>query len=336
MATPPVNMRKLCLLIALFTVLLPTIAFAEWFQEQRVIMGTQINVELWLDDQDRAMLCAEKVFDEMRRIDALMSPFKENSQLSQVNHQAARHPVEISKELFMLIEQAQEISKLSEGVFDITFASVGRFYDYRKNVRPTDEEIKSKLDAVNYRHIQLDHDQLTITFTHPGVSIDLGGIAKGYAVDNGIQLLIECGVKNGLVSAGGDSRILGKRGDRPWMMGIQHPRKRSELVVALPLSDTAISTSGDYERFFIEDGKRYHHIITPGSGKSATGTISATVIGEDAVLTDALSTTVFIMGAARGIKLIETLPDIDAIIIDTRGKMHFSSGLQEPDIKSSK
>jgi thiamine biosynthesis lipoprotein len=304
--------------------------YAEWFQEHRPIMGTRITVELQLDDATKAGQCKEAVFEEMHRIDELMSPYKEGSQLARINREAARLPVKISPELYSLIERAQTISELSGGAFDITFASVGYLYDYREHIRPSDEEIESHLNAIDYRHIRLDPKDHSIRFVSPGVRIDLGGIAKGYAVDNGIRILQGCGVKNGLVSAGGDSRIIGDKGGRPWMMGIQDPRKKPGVAVVLPLSDTAISTSGDYERYFIEDGRRYHHIISPSTGKAVSDTISASVIGPDATSTDALSTTVFVLGAAKGLKLIETLPGFDAIIIDSKGAMHYSSGFQPP------
>jgi len=306
---------------------------AEWFQEHRPIMGTRITVELQLDDATKAKQCKEAVFKEMQRIDELMSPYKEDSELARINREAAKHPVKISPELYNLIERAQYYSKLSHGAFDITFASVGYLYDYREHIHPSDEVIKEHLSAINYRHIQLNPKDLSIRFDKPGVRIDLGGIAKGYAVDNGIRILQECGVQNGLVSAGGDSRIIGDKGGRPWMMGIQHPRQKPGVAVVLPLSNTAISTSGDYERFFIENGQRYHHIISPSTGKAVSDTISASVIGPDATSTDALSTTLFVLGAARGLELIETLPGFDAIIIDAQGKMYYSSGLQAPKEK---
>jgi thiamine biosynthesis lipoprotein len=306
---------------------------AEWFQEHRPIMGTRITVELQLDDAAKANQCKEAVFKEMQRIDELMSPYKEDSELAEINREASKHPVKVSPELYSLILRSLAYSKLSKGAFDITFASVGYLYDYREHIHPSDEVIKEHLGAINYRHIQMNPEDQSIRFNSPGVRIDLGGIAKGYAVDNGIRILKECGVQNGLVSAGGDSRIIGDKGGRPWMMGIQHPRQKPGVAVVLPLSNTAISTSGDYERYFIENGKRYHHIISPSTGKAVSNTISASVIGPDATSTDALSTTLFVLGADKGLELIETLPGFDAIIIDAQGEMHYSSGLQTPDEK---
>jgi thiamine biosynthesis lipoprotein len=259
-----------------------------------------------------------------------MSPYKPNSELSRINQRAAGETVQISEEMFNLLKQSLRMSQMSKGAFDITFSSVGHLYNYREGVKPTDQEIQKSLESINFRHVLLDETNRSVRFARPGVRIDLGGIAKGYAVDNGIAILANCGIKGGLVSAGGDSRILGDRGNRPWMMGVRHPRKKDGVAVVLPLSNTAISTSGDYERFFVEDGKRYHHIISPQTGKSISTTWSATVIGPDATTTDALSTTVFVLGPEKGLQLIESLAGIDAVIIDAQGQMHYSSGLMPP------
>jgi thiamine biosynthesis lipoprotein len=317
--------------IALLFLLAASSVLADWHTDTRDIMGTRITVEVWSDDAELSSQCMGKVFTEMHRIDALMSPWKENSELALLNREAASHPVKLGTELYRLIQQSLKISELSGGAFDITFASVGYLYDYRKGIRPSDSEIADKIDAINYRHIRLNPQDNTVAFDKQGVRIDLGGIAKGYAVDNGIRILHECGISNALVSAGGDTRLLGDKAGRPWMTGIQHPRKRPGVAVVLPLSDAAISTSGDYERFFIDNGERHHHIISPKTGKSVSATISATVIGPDALMTDALSTTLFILGAEKGLPLIETLPEFDAIIIDASGKMHYSKGLLPPE-----
>lgn len=293
-------------------------------------MGTQIAVEFWDEDLQHAAQCAEQVFSEMRRIDALMSPYKPDSELSRINQRAADEVVPISGEMFRLLQKSLHMSELSNGAFDITFSSVGYLYDYRKGIKPSEEDIQQSLPRINYRHVMLDETNRSVRFARRGVRIDLGGIAKGHAVDNGIAILERCGIKGGLVSAGGDSRILGDRGNRPWMMGIRHPRQQGAVAVMLPLSNTAISTSGDYERFFIEDGERYHHIISPRTGKSVSSTWSASVIGPDATTTDALSTTLFVLGHEEGLRLIESLDGIDAVIIDAEGQMHYSSGLMPP------
>jgi thiamine biosynthesis lipoprotein len=305
-----------------------TAAPAGWQQQQRDIMGTRISVELWHADDASGADCSERVFAEMDRIDALMSSYLESSEISFINNNAATAAVEISDELLYLIRRSIHFSKISGGAFDITYASIGYAYDYRRHRQPSDQEVAQKLDAIDYRHIELNDHR--IHFTNSNVRIDLGGIAKGYAVDRAIDILRDCGITRAMVSAGGDSRIIGDHDGRPWMIGIQHPRKPEGIALRLPLSDSAISTSGDYERYFIQNGQRIHHIINPATGRSAGGSWSASVIGPDAMTTDALSTTIFVLGAARGLALIETLEGFDAIVIDSNGRVHYSSGFQEP------
>lgn len=316
----------------IFTIILlcgQTTAHAEWHQQQRDIMGTRVSVELWHDDATTASECSEKVFTEMRRIEARMSSYKRDSELSFINDNAAMNAVKISDEMMHLIKRSIHFSEISEGAFDITYASIGYAYDYRKRLQPSNESISEKLPAIDYHHIMISGDE--IQFGNDAVRINLGGIAKGYAVDRAADIIDQCGITQAMVSAGGDSRIIGDRKGRPWVIGIKHPRDPESIAIRLPLSESAISTSGDYERFFIDDGNRVHHIINPATGRSATTSWSATVVGPDALTTDALSTTIFILGAVDGISLIETLEGIDAIIIDSDGKVHYSSGFEAPE-----
>jgi thiamine biosynthesis lipoprotein len=318
------------LLVGLLTLVFAPLSHAEWYKDEQAIMGTSIVAEVWSTDAAKAQEGIRAVMQEMHRIDYLMSPFKEESELSLVNREAADHPVKISRELFDLIDRSLYFSRISGGAFDITFSSVGYMYDYRAGVAPSDVDIKKALPGINYRHLILNKQDSTIKFTRKGTRIDLGGIAKGYAVDNCIALLSTMGFHQALVTAGGDSRILGDKGGKPWMIGIRDPRKEGNSSVVIPLSDTAISTSGDYERFFERDGVRYHHILNPKTGKSVKETRSATVIGPDATTTDALSTTLFVLGWQKAFTLLESLPGIDAVIIDSAGKLHYSSGLEPP------
>ena len=316
-------------IIFLFFSMTHTSVYAEWYKANRAIMGTAIHVELWHTDKKAAETAIQRVFDEMYRIDDLMSPFKKNSEVSLINKDATKHPVKISRELFNLIKKSINISKLSNGAFDITFASVGYLYDYRKKQKPTKEEITKHLKSINYKNIELDNINQTIFFTKTNTRIDLGGIAKGHAVDNAINLIQHHGIKQAMVSAGGDTRIIGDKKGRPWYVGIRHPRNKNESAVILPLSHTAISTSGDYERYFIKDNIRHHHIIEPSTGDSARELRSVSILGSNSTTTDALSTTVFILGLNKGMKLIASLENIEAIIIDNNGRMHYSTGLTQ-------
>ncbi len=293
-------------------------------------MGTRIAVELWAEDRTSADRQIESVMQEMHRVDALMSTYKPTSQVSIVNAEAARHPVRVDADLFGLLQTALEYSRLTEGAFDITYASVGYLYDFRRAIKPSDEAIAQALPAVDYRHVVLDPAASTVRFTQPGVRIDLGGIAKGWAVDRGIEILRATGVQHAMVTAGGDTRIIGDRFGKPWMVGIRDPRDEHKVVVRIPLEDAALSTSGDYERFFEAEGVRYHHILEPSTGKPARGVRSVTVIGASATRTDGLSKTIFVLGIERGMRILDGLGDVDAIAIDDKGQVFYSRGLTPP------
>jgi thiamine biosynthesis lipoprotein len=321
--------RRICLTASFACLALP--ARAEWVRRVTDgIMGTRITVELWADDKDKADRAIDAVLDEMRHIDDTMSTYKPTSEVSQVNAHAAAAAMPISKELFDLLTTAAQYSVITEGAFDITYASVGYMYDFRKHIRPDEADISKALPAVNYRHVLLDVKKQTVRFSQQGVRIDLGGIAKGYSVDRGIEVLQGLGYTRAYVSAGGDSRIIGDRFGKPWMVGIRDPRKGAgEVITRIPLTDAAISTSGDYERFFEEDGVRYHHIIDPHTGHSASKVRSATVIGPYATRTDGLSKTAFVLGPEKAMEIYNRIDDIDAIIVKLDGTVIYSKGLEQ-------
>ncbi|TFG41358.1 MAG: FAD:protein FMN transferase [Chromatiales bacterium] len=317
--------------LATLLLFLPFPVNAEWFGDARPMMGTEVSVYLWSDDAEAGLANVEAVFQEADRIDRLMSTYKDDSEISKINRHAADAPVSSGEELYQLISRSLEISVLTQGAFDITYESVGQHFDFRARQRPDEATIKSELENIDFRFVQLDAATRTVAFKKQGVRINLGGIAKGYVVECGINILRAKGVENAIVTAGGDTRLLGDRRGRPWMVGIRDPRKDGEVAISLPLQDEAISTSGDYERYFEEDGVRYHHIIQPSTGRSATGVHSATVFGPDAVTTDALSTSVFVMGVDQGLRMIATLPDYESIVIDADGRVFFSDGLEQPE-----
>lgn len=305
------------------------IVHADWYERTEAVMGTRIYVQLWQDDAARAQQLMQQVIDEMHRIDHLMSPYKPDAQLAIVNRDAAQHPVAVTPELFDLIVLSNHYADLSGGAFDITFASLGHAYNYREHVRPDAKHQREAAALIDYKSLQLDSHKHTVAFPRQGMKLDLGGIAKGYAVDNAISLLKNAGVAHAIVTAGGDSRLLGDHRGRPWLMGIKHPRGEQH-VVSLPLSDVAISTSGDYERYFEADGVRYHHIIDPKKGDSAREVVSATIIANTATESDALSTTIFILGVEKGLNLVNGMTGVSAILIDRTGKIHYSADLAPP------
>ncbi len=317
------------LLAALFA--LSKAGSADWQRREADIMGTRITVELFHADPVIAEQGIDAVMQEMRRIDATMSPYLESSELARINREAHRQPVKTSDELYELINRSIGFSELTQGAFDITFASVGFLYDYRRGKRPDQTQLQAAAGLINYQNLVMNAEARTIGFTRRGVRIDLGGIAKGYAVDRCVRLLQARGIRNALVTAGGDSRMIGDRWGRPWTIGVRDPRRKDEVVALLPLKDVAMSTSGDYERYFDDHGVRYHHIIDPKSGDSARELQSVTIIGPDATTTDALSTSVFVLGRERGMELVNELPDIDAILVDSKGRLHYSAGIESAE-----
>jgi FAD:protein FMN transferase len=320
---------------ALLTLLLCAVAFAlpahaEWRSRTEAIMGTRIYVELWADDAAKGEEAIDAVMADMRRIDDLMSHYKPESQLSQINARGAQEPVQVDPELFDLIKLSTHYSEITEGAFDITYASVGHLYDYPNHVRPTEEQIKAALPGVNWRNMLLDPVHHTVKFEHPGMRIDLGGIGKGYAVDHGIAILQARGFKHALVTAGGDSRIIGDRMGRPWLVGIRHPDDKNKVITRIPLVDSAMSTSGDYERYFDEGGTRYHHIIDPRTGHSASKVRSATILAPTATQTDGMSKTAFVLGPEKALEIINRMPEYDAIFVTPDGRILYSKGLEPP------
>jgi thiamine biosynthesis lipoprotein len=303
---------------------------AEWVGDARPMMGTEVSVWLWHEDEEAGRDLVEAVFVEAERINQLMSTYIETSPISRINREAATGPIPAGEELFTLIQRSLDISVLTRGAFDITYDSVGQHYDFRNRKRPDAATVASAKSQVDFRLIELDDGAGTVHFQADGVRINLGGIAKGYVVERGVDILGSQGVRHAIVTAGGDSRLLGDRRGQPWGIGIRDPRVDGEVAISVPLSDEAISTSGDYERFFDEDGVRYHHILAPSTGEPAEGVHSATVIGPDAVMTDALSTSVFVMGVDQGLRLIASLPDYESIVIDAEGAIYYSDGLMPP------
>ena len=325
------NARKMVTLAIGLIFWISTPCNADWLGESRPLMGTEVSVYLWHEDEMLGKELVETVFDEAVRIDELMSTYKESSRISELNRDAATGPVYAGTELAGLIERALDISVLTRGAFDITYDSVGQHYDFRERQRPDAETIAREKQRIDYRLVKVDRVASTVSFLQDGVRINLGGIAKGYVVERGVDILRRNGVENAIVTAGGDSRLLGDRRGRPFIIGIRDPRKDDEVAIKVPLEEEAISTSGDYERFFDEDGVRYHHIIQPSTGEPAGGVHSATVFGPDAVMSDALSTSVFVMGVDLGLRLIAGLPDYESIVIDADGRIFYSDGLGQPE-----
>lgn len=309
--------------------LLTKLASAEWEKLDYSTMGTNIVIEVFHNDAKMRAEAIQAVVSEMERINQTMSTYIDSSDISQINSHAYSREVKISQEMYDLLALSFHISEITGGAFDITYASVGYLYSYPDKTKPSEEEIAELLNAVNYKLVSLNEENVSVQFLHKDVKIDLGGIAKGYAVDNAVALLREMGISHALVTAGGDTRLIGDRLGKPWIVGIRDPRNSEKQAVVIPLAESAMSTSGDYERYFEEDGKRFHHILSPKTGKSTYSVQSVSIIGPQSVYNDALSTAVFVMGLKDGIGLINALPEFEAIVMDANRRMHYSNGLAQ-------
>lgn len=308
----------------------PAPAHAAWYSRTEAIMDTRIYVELWDTNSKHANAAIDAVMAEMHHVDDVMSDFKPDSELSRINEHAAQHPVAVSPELYNLIRLSTHYSQITDGAFDITVESVWRLYHFRRHVHPTDAEIQALLPTVGWRQLILDDRHHSVRFARPGMAIGLGGIAKGYVVDRGIDILKAMGIRNAIVTAGGDSRLLGDHRGRPWMVVIRDPWDLSKAVTVMPLVNEAISTSGDYYRGFVQNGVRYDHILSPFTGHSAQLVRSASVIAPTATQTDGMSKTAFILGPEKTLALINRMPQYDAVFVCPDGRVVYSQGIAPP------
>ena len=302
---------------------------ARWIDRRAYLLGTLVEIQA---TDDGAITAA---FQEIARVERLAAKGGEG-ELARVNREAHERPVEVSDELFALLKEALKYRELTSGKFDISLGKLIDLWGFGEggpvpSQVPSAEEIAGLLPD---REVALDEVDRTVRLG-PNAALDLGGIAKGYAVDRAIQVLKDHGVKAALIDAGGEIRVLGGKPGRlfsrsPFRIAIQHPRDESKILGIVKLEgDRAIATSGDYERYFIEDGIRYHHILDPATGRPARGCISVTIIAPTALAADALASGVFVLGPKLGMELIERLPGVEGIIVDPKGRIYRSSGLKE-------
>lgn len=295
-------------------------------------MGSELTLMTWTSDQDRANRAFDAVFAEFSRLDALLSTWKPDSEISRLNAAAGHHKVEVSRDTMVVLKAARDVSDWTGGKFDVTFgplSEIWRFDHDQDNVVPTRAQIEERLPLVDYRRMVLDERNGTAFLQRPGMRAHLGGIGKGFAVEHGAAILREAGLDNFSIQAGGDLYVAGQRGDRPWRLGIADPRAPDGAVFArIELTDSTFSTSGDYERAFVKDGVRYHHIIDPDTGEPSRLCRSVTIVSKSPLLADGLSTGVFLLGPEAGMALVERLPDVDAVIVTADNQVLVSSGLK--------
>jgi thiamine biosynthesis lipoprotein len=268
--------------------------------------------------------------DEISRIEKLISSWDQKSQTSEVNRNAGIRPVQVDLELLQLIERSIGISKLTDGAFDISYASMDRIWKFDGSMTqmPGENEIKISVEKVGYKKIVLNHNESSVYLKVKGMKLGFGAIGKGYAADKAKELLIEQGVAAGIINASGDMATWGKQANgSDWKVAITNPLDKNKAFALLPVSDGAVATSGDYEKYVNFNGKRYTHIIDPRTGYPSSGIISVTVFAPKAELADALATSIFVMGKEVGLDRIDQLPEIECIIIDEQGDIHVSKNI---------
>jgi len=292
-------------------------------------MGTVIEIILISDHEEQANKAALQAFQEVKRIEQLMSPKIESGDVFRINQSSGKERVKVSNETLEVIKKAQEISELSDGGFDITVGPLTELWRRarEKKIPPSVEEVKEKLGLVNSKNIEMDQEG-KVFLKKKGMAIDLGGIAKGYAVDRAFDVLRSLGYKNLIVNAGGDCRVGGLKNNQPWLIGIQNPREHQKILTRISVSDMAVATSGDYEKFFIYEGKRYHHIFNPKNGFPADGCQSVTIVTKYCITADGLATAVFVLGLEKGYALCQKLEGVECMIVDKEGKMILSPNLK--------
>jgi len=293
------------------------------------VMGTSLVIEVLGEDEAELERGIDAAVAELRRVEDMMTSWRA-SPLTRLNDAAGRGPRRVPPELAHLVTESKRIGALTDGAFDITFAGVGKLWDFkaRPPVVPSREQIARALKVVDYRRIAVDGDASTVALP-AGMRIGLGGIAKGYGVDRAMQVLIDRGIRHAFVNAGGDLKALGRKHGKSWNIAITHPRDRERVLAVIPVANRCVVTSGDYERFFVHEGRRYHHILDPRTGFPSTGCMSATVVGPSAAFCDALATACCVLDPKRALSIVESLDGVEALVVGMDGDVQLSSGLQE-------
>jgi FAD:protein FMN transferase len=306
---------------------------ARLFERAGLAMGSELKLTAWSADPTAVQQLFDEVFARFDRLDSMMSVWRQGSDILRLNEAAGKHAVQVAPDVFEVLTSARRISQWTDGKFDVTFGALSdlwRFDDQDKDSRiPDPEQVKQRLPLVDYRALVLDPAARTAFLQHRGMRAHLGGIGKGYAVEQAVKLFRERGVKDFMIQAGGDLYVGGTRDGRPWNLGINDPRgPGGSSFATVALSDATFSTSGDYERFFMHDGIRYHHILDPVTGEPARLSRSVTIVAASPVVADGLSTGVFILGPEKGMALIERLPDVEGVIVSAKNEVVISSGLK--------
>ncbi len=293
-------------------------------------MGSRFDITVVAESAEDGDAFIQSAIEEITRIEQLISSWDPHSLTSEVNANAGITPVEVDQELFDLISRSKQISQLTDGAFDISYASMDRIwkFDGSMSMLPSEDRIAASVAKVGFQNIQMDVEAGTVFLPLKGMKIGFGGIGKGYAADMAKQLLRDQGATAGIINASGDMNTWGTQPDgTPWTVAITNPMNKNESFATLPIQDQAVVTSGNYEKYVEIEGQHYAHIIDPRTGMPSQGIVSVTVFGPSAELADALATATFVMGIEVGIDRIEQLKGMECIIVDDQGKLHVSSGI---------
>ena len=323
-------MKNILVLMSLFLSIF-ILSAQKSYSESSILMGSSFEITVVALDEDFAKESLAIAKKEIIRIENLISSWDQKSETSRINKNAGIGAVEVSKELFDLIFRAQQISKLSSGAFDLTFAAVDKLWNFdgRESEMPNPDALKASVFNIGYQLIELNEQSLTVFLPKKGMKIGFGAIGKGYAADSAKQLLVERGVLGGIINASGDMNTWGTKPDgSSWTIGIVNPMNNKKVFSWFSLEHNAVVTSGDYEKFTQINGRRYSHIIDPRTGIPSQGIVSCTIFAGKAELADAIATAIFVMGVESGLFLIDQLPDIEAILIDDSGIIHRSKNIE--------
>lgn len=296
------------------------------------LMGNHFEFGIVSDAEKWGNAKIDLAIKEIKRIEALLTTFDETSSTNLINRNAGLQPVAVPEEVFQLINRCQKISSLTQGAFDITYGGIDKSlwnFDVNMTALPSADVAKQSVRRINYKNIQFDHDQNTVFLKEEGMRIGFGGIGKGYAADKAAQILKANGVKSGFVNAAGDLRAWGNQENgMPWTIGVADPNLKHRVFSSLEITNAAVATSGNYEKFAVVDGKRYSHTINPKTGLPVSGIKSVTVITTLAELADALATPVMVMGVKAGLNLINQIKGVGCIVIDDGDRMFTSNNIK--------
>ena len=302
-------------------------------ERTQVAMGSSLSLTAWTEDDAAAVAAFDAVFVEFEHLDALMSVWRDGSEIVRLNAAAGEHPVPIGPDVRDALLTARQMSDWTDGKFDVTFYALAGLWKFdaqdQDNTVPDMNEVRKRLPLINYRDLIVDERAGTAFLKRKGMRVNLGGIGKGYAVDRAREILGARGFHDFMIQAGGDLYVAGKKGGRPWRLGIRDPRGPADKIFAtIDLSDSTFSTSGDYERFFMKNGRRYHHILDLSVGEPARLCRSVTLVTDRAVIADALAKGVFILGPTAGMALIERTSGVQGVIVSAKNEVLVSSGLK--------